>query len=238
MSGAAGVTELLDDLAVACRVLGREGHDDMNLGHIAGRDPQGRGFWLKRSGVSLSEVEGQDDFVLLDFDGAQLAGEGGRHYEWPIHAAILLARPDVNATGHTHCRPVQLLSAVDEELLLLVNESAPFHGGVPRYGDTCDLITTMERGHDVARALASRRAVLLANHGGAYAGSSVPELLMTALYLQRAAASQIELASTGWAPAPAHREDAAAKASRTFGAEAISSFWAYYRRQDDARGGR
>src|SRR6266567_3710012 len=88
----------LDELARACRILEMEGHGDMTLGHLSLRDPQRRGFWLKRNRIGLGEVLGADDFVLVDWDGRQLAGSGGRHSEWPIHSEILRMRPDVQSS--------------------------------------------------------------------------------------------------------------------------------------------
>jgi ribulose-5-phosphate 4-epimerase/fuculose-1-phosphate aldolase len=92
----------LDELARGCRILEMEGHGDMTLGHLSWRDPQQRGFWLKRNRIGLGEVLGADDFVLVDWDGRQLAGSGGRHSEWPIHSEILRLRPDVHVVAHTH----------------------------------------------------------------------------------------------------------------------------------------
>lgn len=92
----------LGRLATAHRVLEMEGHGDMTLGHMSLRDPEGRGFWLKRKAIGLGEVQGPEDYVLLDFDGRKLTGGGDVHNEWPIHSEILLARPDINVVAHTH----------------------------------------------------------------------------------------------------------------------------------------
>ena len=92
----------IDELARACRILEMEGHGDMTLGHLSLRDPDGRGFWLKRNRIGLGEVMGAGDFVLVDWDGQQMAGSGGRHSEWPIHSEILRMRPDVQVVAHTH----------------------------------------------------------------------------------------------------------------------------------------
>jgi len=59
----------LDELSRACRILEMEGHGDMTLGHLSLRDPEGRGFWLKRNRIGLGEVQGAGDFVLVDWDG-------------------------------------------------------------------------------------------------------------------------------------------------------------------------
>lgn len=97
-------------LALGCRILELEGHGDMSLGHLSLRDPEGRGFWLKRNRIGLEEVHGAEDFVLVNFEGKQIAGSGGRHSEWPIHSAILLKRPDVQVVAHTHPRHASILS--------------------------------------------------------------------------------------------------------------------------------
>src|SRR4051812_40499846 len=75
-------------LAKASRILEIHGHGDRIFGHIAMRDPQGRGFWLKRHSISLGEVFDPRDFLLVDFDGEVLYGDGKCHSEWPIHAEI------------------------------------------------------------------------------------------------------------------------------------------------------
>ena len=94
--------DALDRLARGCRILELEGHGDMTLGHLSLRDPAGRGFWMKRNRIGLGEVLGPDDFVLVDWDGNKIAGDGGRHSEWPIHSEIFRARADVVVVAHTH----------------------------------------------------------------------------------------------------------------------------------------
>ena len=61
-------------LACGCRILELEGHGDMTLGHLSLRDPQQRGFWMKRNRVGLGEITGPEDFVLVNFDGDKRAG--------------------------------------------------------------------------------------------------------------------------------------------------------------------
>ncbi len=82
------LSSALRDLARAHRILDLEGHNDMSLGHLSLRDPLGRGLWLKRGNIGLEEVM-EGDFILIDFDGDVLEGDGIRHLEWPIHAEIL-----------------------------------------------------------------------------------------------------------------------------------------------------
>ena len=54
--------EELDDLAKACRILETQGHGDRIFGHIAMRDAEGRGFWMKHHAIALGEVYDHRDF--------------------------------------------------------------------------------------------------------------------------------------------------------------------------------
>jgi L-fuculose-phosphate aldolase len=223
---------LLEDLAIACRELAREGHENGNWGHLAVRDPDGRGLWLKRNAIGLGEVESADDFVLLDFDGNQLAGDGGKHLEWPIHAEIMRARPEVVATAHTHATPLQLFSATDVELQQLTPESTVFTDGIPRFRETCDLIVTPEMGRRLAASLGNARAVLLQSHGGAIAGRSVAELAVTAISLTTAIEAQRALAASGWPVIEADHAQSVDKGRATFNLKMMDVHWAFNVRRD------
>lgn len=94
---AATLDDVLVELAVAHRVLAREGLNFGTIGGVALRDPQGRGFWTKRSGIGMEEVYGPAELVMVDSAGNRLAGGGGPLFEWPLRPAIFRARSDVNA---------------------------------------------------------------------------------------------------------------------------------------------
>src|SRR5579864_7938974 len=112
----AALRQELDKLVKGARILELNGHGDRIFGHVALRDPDGRGFWLKRHQIALGEMFDARDFVLVDFDGKQLHGVGQRHSEWPIHAEIFRARPDLKATAHTHLFHAVIYSAVKRPL--------------------------------------------------------------------------------------------------------------------------
>jgi len=81
-------------LVTTCHILAASGHNDFVWGHAAARSSDGSGFWIKASGLGLEEVE-YDDILLVAWDGTVLQGTGHRHAEYPIHARIMLGRPDV-----------------------------------------------------------------------------------------------------------------------------------------------
>ena len=188
----------LDRLAQMCRILEMEGHGDMSLGHVALRDPEGRGFWLKRNRYGLGEIMGARDFVLVTWEGVQIAGEGGRHSEWPIHSEILKARPEVNVVAHTHPLHASVLSAYPGPLLPYTVD-ADYFDEVPRHVDEVALITTVAEGRALAATLGPHFAVLLANHGVTFCGTGIEHATCVGIFLERAARAQVLGAATGLA---------------------------------------
>lgn len=178
--------EQLHQLATACRILEMEGHGDMTLGHLSLRDPGGRGFWLKRNARGLGEILSAQDFVLVDYHGVKLAGEGGRHSEWPIHAEILKARPDVQVVAHTHPVHASMLSSFGTALSPFTLD-ADYFDTLPCHRDEAALLKTEEEGAALARTLGPHFAVLMANHGVTFCGTSIPHATCVGVFLERAA---------------------------------------------------
>ena len=187
----------LTELARACRVLELEGHGDMTLGHLSLRDPAGRGFWMKRNRIGLGEVLGPDDFVLVDWDGRQIAGSGGRHSEWPIHSEILRVRPDIQVVAHTHPFHACVFSAAMDPLQPFTL-AADYFIEVPRHEDEVALITTKDEGAALARSLGGGFAVLMGNHGVTFCGLSVPHAACVGIFLEQACKAQLTGQAAGF----------------------------------------
>ena len=227
------ISNALYEIARAHRILELEGHGDMSMGHLSYRDPFGRGLWLKRGNLALSEVEG-DDFILIDFDGNVLEGQGLRHLEWPMHAEIMRARPDVNVVGHSHSYYATVLGASDLELGPYNNHGVWFaEEGVPRFKETSHIITTVELGKAVAKKLGAAEAILLANHGVTFVGDTVIEATLAGIFLEKAAKFQCDLASTGSGfEVPDHAETIE-KRNRIYPPKAQRNYWMYFNRKLD-----
>jgi L-fuculose-phosphate aldolase len=180
----------LIDAARACRILEMEGHGDMTLGHLSVRDDAGAGFWMKRNRIGLGEVLGPDDFVLVDWDGQQIAGQGGRHSEWPIHSEILRKRFDVNVVVHSHPLYASILSGITEELQPFTLD-ADYFVEVPRHEADVALLVQKSEGQALARSLGRNWAIFIANHGVTFCGTSIEHAVCVGVFLEKACRAQL-----------------------------------------------
>ena len=173
----------LETLVKGSRILELNGHSDRIWGHVAMRDPDGQGFWIKRHGISLGEVFDADDFQLTSFEGEMLHGKGQRHSEWPIHGEVFLRRPDIHVTAHTHPFYSSIFSAIPGPLRQV-------RGGttidVARYEGSSELVVTRERGSELAEALGSSNAVFMRNHGVVFGGANVLDMIKLGIDLETA----------------------------------------------------
>ena len=222
----------LDKLARACRILEMEGHGDVSLGHLSLRDPSGQGFWLKRNRLGLGEIVGPDDFVLVEWDGRQLAGEGGVHSEWPIHSEILHLRADIRVVAHTHPFHACVLSAAMEPLQPYTLD-ADYLIDVPRHAAEIALIKTKEEGLALARDLGPHFAVLMANHGVTFCGTSIEHATCVGVFLEHAARAHLAGSVAGLAASFPDRIVREKRRSQMMTPAHIEHTWAYLVRKLD-----
>jgi L-ribulose-5-phosphate 4-epimerase len=216
-----------EEVALGSRVLGDADQGDLIWGHASVRDPEGRGVWMKRSGIGFEEV-GADDVHLVSRSGDVLDGGGRRHIEYPIHAEVIAAREDVGAVVHTHSPNAVAFASLDTPLLPISHEGTLFvPPDIARFTRTGDLITTPELGVAVAAALADRNAVLLVNHGIVTVGEDLPTAVTTAIILDRACGMQLRAMGAGPIKKWSSDEEALAKRGRCYSPALLHGAWDY-----------
>lgn len=155
-------------------------------GHGSAR--RDRGAFFINSGASIRSTLTPDDIVVIDFDGELQQGRARPPLEFPLHAEIYRARPDVNAIMHTHPKWSTLLSMVGAPFRPVFPQGALL-GDVPVV-DSPLSINTREMGERVAGVLADGPAVLLKSHGAVIVGRDVLECFARTVYLEDNAARQ------------------------------------------------
>ena len=166
--------ELKQKLVDGCHILDREGITD-SFGHVSLRIP-GTDAFLTLAGVSPGCAT-VNRLIMLDLDGHYLGGDKAAPYEWPIHARILRARPDVSSVCHTHSKWSALFSVLKGGLrpIHMYAKFLPVAG--PPIYPAAGLIGTVERGEALAATLKDSAAVLLRAHGDAVVGASLEQAI-------------------------------------------------------------
>jgi L-ribulose-5-phosphate 4-epimerase len=218
-------------VSLGSRVLGHAGHADLVWGHASQRDPSDRGVWMKRNAIGFEEV-GEDDCMLVDYEGEVLEGEGGRHAEWPIHTEVMAARPDIGGVCHTHAEHCVALAAAGDTLRPVSHAANLFvPPEVPVFDKTGDLIITRELGRDVAEALGEQNALFLKNHGIITTGKTLREAVVRAIVLERACRQQLLTHGFGrWATWSSH-EESLSKRKNIYPDAHMNQVWEYLVRQ-------
>ncbi|MDA8125244.1 MAG: class II aldolase/adducin family protein [Deltaproteobacteria bacterium] len=211
-------------LALACRILGTEGQDDLDLGHVSVRIPgHPERMWMKGKGLCLSEIHAED-LVTLDFNYRKLAGARAVHGELPIHVEIYRTRPDVNCVIHTHPLYATAFAATRQPLPAVNNEAVLFAAPLPYFDASTDLIVKPEQGRLLAETLGDAKAVFMKNHGIVVVGESIEQAVARA-YLLEKTIKTLFIAKAFGEPAGTDAAEAALKEDHIFGGDRIQSIW-------------
>jgi L-ribulose-5-phosphate 4-epimerase len=229
MSHAAPTSELAlrEEVALGCRILGANGHDDFIWGHVSARDPGGRGIWMKASTFGFEEITAEH-VILVGFDGEVLVGDYPRHVEWPIHTEVMRTRPDVGSVVHSHPPHSIALAASGQPLQPLSHAGTMFvPPDVPRFTKTAELIVTAALGQNVTQALGPRNALFLVNHGIVTAGRGVRDAVIRAVLLEKAAHQQLLVHAFGGARRWSSEEEALRKRATVWAEGQRAALWSY-----------
>ena len=186
-----------EELVQACKVLyAVKAAGDGLGGHLSFR-LDGKRILIKPRPVSWQALK-PEDLIVIDFNGKLVYGAAGERSavrEWPIHAQIYEARPDVQCVLHAHPSASTLMAALGISVEPLDQDCAAFAGRLPVLDNGAVSIATPELGEEVARALGRGGALLLKNHGSVVAGSDIAYVCVTAYRLEKVAETMLRAAS-------------------------------------------
>lgn len=193
MSEGESISRVVD----ASRALAAAGQSNFIWGHVALRDPQGRGAWMKAAGWGFEEIE-PSRVVLVSPTGEVLAGDGRRHIEFPIHTEVLAAREDVGAVVHTHSPSATAFASFGVPLRPISHDGVHFTDpDIPRFPEGGNLIRTAALGRGLADCIGDNHGCLLPQHGLVTVGRDESEAVMKAVFLDRACELQLTAMAAG-----------------------------------------
>lgn len=221
-------------LALACRILGTEGQDDLDLGHVSARAPGClEKIFMKARGLCLSEIR-EEDLVTLDLDYRKIEGKREMHGELPIHVEIYRARPDVHCIVHTHPLYATAFAATGQVLRPVNNEAVLFARPLPCFTATTDLIVKPEQGKALAETLGDAKACFMKNHGVVVVGRTIEQATAHA-YLLEKTLKTLFVAKVFGEPQWTDEKEAAEKEAQIFTAGRFEAIWETLVRQLEQR---
>ena len=229
-SGPPSLDDILEELAIAHRVLAMVGHGFGTIGTVDVRDAHGRGFWTKRTGIGMDEVYGPAEMVLIDFDGNRVAGSGGVPLQWRLRATIFRNRPDVNAIVYAPSFYASVFSATGRSVLPVGDEGKHFDFNVPNFPNWSGWNLDAEVSDQIVATLGDAKGMLLKNNSLVTVAGSVPVAALRAIFLERACQMQLaaECSNYEWSWI---RNDVGRPGMALTSPRQVENFWSYYLRR-------
>jgi HCOMODA/2-hydroxy-3-carboxy-muconic semialdehyde decarboxylase len=193
---------VLNDLVVANRILANEDILD-GLGHVSARSAQRPDHFFLSRDLAPGLVTAAD-LVEYDLDGNPVNAKAPPGYrERYIHAAIFKARPDVKSVVHSHMPSVLPFTDSTVALRPMYHMAAFLVPGVPMFeirkvqGQVGMLIDNNKVGTALAQTLGNKTVALIRGHGAVIVGSSIPDAVSNAIFLDVNARVQSQAIALG-----------------------------------------
>lgn len=186
------------DLAAAYRLTDHFDMTDLLYNHITcrvpGTDDQ---FLINEFGLGYDEITASN-LVKIDIEG-NVVEEGDHRINFPgyvIHSAVHAARHDAVSVMHAHTFYGMVVSALEEGLIPLQQETYQFYNRVAYHDFEGQSVHTSER-ERLVTDLGDKDAMILKNHGLLTLGRSVAEAWVSMWQLEKACKVQVIAQSTG-----------------------------------------
>lgn len=188
---------LQETMARACRVIASRQEDAGLAGQISARSARGEGiYWTLRFGLGWDEAK-PEDFIEVDQDLNTISGTGMANPATRFHLWVYKSRPDVHSIIHTHSPWMQALAAARQPLVVAQMDMTPFHNDCAFLGDWPGVPIADQEGVIIMGALKENRSLVMAHHGMLTTGATVQEATYLAVYLERAARTQLRASVVG-----------------------------------------
>ncbi len=193
-------------LAASFRLFSRYGFDEGGAGHITARDPERLDhFWVNPFGMHFSQIR-VSDLILVNDQGEVVAdypeANNQNHREvnlaaFAIHSRIHKARPDVVAAAHAHSLYGKSWSSLGRLLDPLTQDACAFFEDHVIFDDYTGIVEETSEGDRIARALGTKKAAILLNHGLLTVGQCVDEAVWWFITMDRSCHAQLLAEAAG-----------------------------------------
>ena len=171
--------QLKQKLVDAIRMLEKAEYIDHN-GHCSARR-DASSFYIN-SGASMRGALTVDDIVAIDFEGNLVEGTAKPPLEFPIHAEVYRARPEVNAVFHTHPKYSTYLTMTGTQYQPVYAQGVLL-GDIPVM-DSPLSVNTKAMGEKMVGIMGKNPALLLKAHGVVAVGVDIVECFALAAYVE------------------------------------------------------
>jgi ribulose-5-phosphate 4-epimerase/fuculose-1-phosphate aldolase len=193
-------------LAASFRLFSRYGFDEGGAGHITARDPERLDhFWVNPFGMHFSQIR-VSDLILVNEHGEVVddypEANKQNHRQvnvaaFAIHSRIHRARPDVVAAAHAHSLHGKSWASLGRLLDPLTQDACAFYEDHVVFDDYTGIVEEISEGDRIARALGTKKAAILLNHGLLTVGQCVDEAVWWFITMDRSCHAQLLAEAAG-----------------------------------------
>jgi ribulose-5-phosphate 4-epimerase/fuculose-1-phosphate aldolase len=185
-------------LAAAFRLFAEFGFDEGVAGHITARDPERLDhFWVNPFGLHFGRIRASD-LILVNHSGKVVEGHAEVNLAaFAIHSRIHAARPDVIAAAHAHSLYGKSWSSLGRPLDPLTQDACAFYEDHVVFDDYSGVVEETSEGDRIARALGTKKAAILRNHGLLTVGHTVDEAAWWFITMDRSCQAQLLAEAAG-----------------------------------------
>ncbi len=158
-----------------------------DCGDVSVRDPETGYVYVSGSPAAIDYLNLGEyhacDMAIVDIDGNRISTWSRPTCELPMHLAILRARPEVNAVVHTHAMWSSVYCICGKSIPLVLAEQYVHLGGeveCAEYGP----VGSQKLADLVVKALGSKNAAMISNHGAVAVGATLDEAYTRAAFLE------------------------------------------------------
>lgn len=181
------------EIAMARRILAREGCESAVAGHVSVREPGEDAFWV--SPFEYFDETVPERVVKSSFDLELIEGEWEPSPAIAFHASFYRGRPDVNCVIHTHSHYVTVLATTGQELGMYNDMAALFLDEQVVYQE--DGLGRPVDGERMCAAVGDRHVVIVKNHGAIFLGDALETTTVEAFTFEKCARIQVEAEAIG-----------------------------------------